>query len=382
MGFSVRAAGLTLADIVRGALADLHVLGELLGIELRSARGGVYRCPFHADSTPSFSVFPSSAGGWAGKCHGCGVRGDALALVAKVRGLDVHNRADFRLLIDQLADELRIVGGTGTPMRPVSQYTPPPPKPDNTAERIKVQSCIYNVLLDVAPLGDEGVAYLRGRCFQDDEIPNEDWCLLPPPGEQRRVVNAIIAEIGRDAWRELSGLSSDDGSRFKAPGNRLVIPWRSGPGVQSEVAYLQRRRLDGGKPKYIGPDVIHAPMPFGIEDFENDGEGVTLVLVEGALDVLAMRTLARAESLEWVVLGIPGTGSWRKEWAALGAGHDVILALDADEGGDKVLDSIASDLTRAGTHVRETPLLPEIGKDWNEMLRVRRGEVVVDHAER
>lgn len=368
------ASRLTLADMVRGALADLRVLLELLGLEVRSARGGVHRCPFHADSTPSFSVFRSSAGGWAGKCHGCGVKGDALALVAKVRGLDVHDRADFRRLIDQLADELRIVGGTGTPMRPVPQYTPTPPKPDDTAERIAVQRVIYNVLLDVAPLGDEGVAYLRGRCFQDDEIPNEDWCLLPPPGEQRRVLNAIIAEIGCDAWRELSGLATRDGRDFTHPHARLVLPWRSGPGVQSEVAYLQRRRLDGGTPKYVGAAGIRAPMPFGIEDLELDGDDVTLVLVEGALDVLAMRVLARTHGLDRIVLGIPGTGSWRKEWAALGAGRDVIVALDGDDAGDDAISSIALDLVDAGARV--TAEGPMHGKDWNDALaHVRGGKV-------
>jgi hypothetical protein len=46
------------------------------------------KCPFHEDKRNSFSVFPTSKGGWGWKCHsGCG-GGDEIDLIAKFYDLD------------------------------------------------------------------------------------------------------------------------------------------------------------------------------------------------------------------------------------------------------------------------------------------------------
>jgi len=75
-----------LVEAVRAALGDLANVCRLLGLTPRSERGGLFRCPFHEDKTPSFSLFPSERGGWAGKCHGCGAKGDAIALIGRKLG--------------------------------------------------------------------------------------------------------------------------------------------------------------------------------------------------------------------------------------------------------------------------------------------------------
>lgn len=41
-------------------------------------------CPFHADTSPSFYVFPDNHY----KCFGCGEHGDAMNFIMKLRGLD------------------------------------------------------------------------------------------------------------------------------------------------------------------------------------------------------------------------------------------------------------------------------------------------------
>jgi len=56
----------------------------LPALELRKAgRRLTAKCPFHADKTPSFVIFPD--GRW--KCFGCGASGDSIALVAKLLNL-------------------------------------------------------------------------------------------------------------------------------------------------------------------------------------------------------------------------------------------------------------------------------------------------------
>ena len=52
--------------------------------------------------------------------------------------------------------------------------------------------------------------------------------------------------------------------------------------------------------------------------------GRKVAIVEGAVDVLAMRAMHPG----FVVLGIPGINNWRSSWASLVAGHEVRFALD------------------------------------------------------
>lgn len=347
------------AAAVKLAIRDPAGLG-LDGLRW-SGRQWMSRSPWRDERTASCSI-RNMADGLAFYDFGIDRGGDVLNVIAALHGLATSGR-DFAKLVEIGERLAGIVPGDASARR--AARPTPPPDPDDTPERHAVQRAIHSVLLDVAPLGNEGVAYLRRRSFELGEIP-EDWCLLPPPSEQQRVLDAIIGEIGRDAWREMSGLAFNGGSRFAHPDARLVIPWRSGSGVQAEVGLLQRRRLDGGTPKYIGPAGIRARMPFGIEDFEIDGDGTTLVIVEGALDVLAVRALARERDLEWWPLGIPGTGAWRTEWAALGAGRDVIVGLDADGAGNITTTNIMLDLEDA--HARVTARAPSHGNDWNDTL--------------
>ena len=63
---------------------DLVAVIESAGIELkRSGTRKVGLCPFHADKTPSFFIFPDNHF----KCFGCGVSGDVIDFTQKIHGL-------------------------------------------------------------------------------------------------------------------------------------------------------------------------------------------------------------------------------------------------------------------------------------------------------
>lgn len=63
----------------------LDVIQDLGGIELRrQGRNYVGLCPFHQEKTPSFTVTPDKQMFY---CFGCGVGGDGIAFIAKLRGL-------------------------------------------------------------------------------------------------------------------------------------------------------------------------------------------------------------------------------------------------------------------------------------------------------
>jgi DNA primase len=68
-----------------------------LGITVRSARGEYYLayCPFHDDSSPSFSIHKSH-GGWV--CFsGCG-KGDLFKLIGNSYSL--NDRTDFKKIVE------------------------------------------------------------------------------------------------------------------------------------------------------------------------------------------------------------------------------------------------------------------------------------------
>lgn len=75
-------------------------VAERYGIDVR--RKGlrlVGSCPFHADKSPSFYIFPD--GGW--RCFGCSAGGgDSISLVAKIHGISQYSAAvriaeDFKI---------------------------------------------------------------------------------------------------------------------------------------------------------------------------------------------------------------------------------------------------------------------------------------------
>lgn len=65
---------------------DLRALAEAHGCALKKSGADWWGlCPFHAENTPSFSVYQKN-GRWRFKCFGCGVAGDAFDFVRLIHG--------------------------------------------------------------------------------------------------------------------------------------------------------------------------------------------------------------------------------------------------------------------------------------------------------
>lgn len=358
-----RAAGLgERAAVVRDRLRTPESLG-LDGFR-RSGSGWFWRCPLHEDGTPSFSIREHADGiGW--RCFaGCG-SGDVLGLLARMHGLSTRGPDFVRVL--ELAERMAGVVPGEAPPPSVKPKRRTEPEPDCTAAR-EAQRLVHEVLLDLAPLHAEPevAAYVEERGFLLDELG--DWCGLPKPGDQRRLVAAIVERIGADAWRA-SGLA-DWSAGFSHPAARLVIPWR-GRGVDGEVHFLQRRPIRPEGPKYTGPRGLTPAWPFGIGDFDElAGPDTELAIVEGALDAVALTALARIDGDDRIAIGVQGVDGWRREWAELGKGRKVVIAFDDDEAGDKRVKKIRDELRNAGAASVQR-YRPE-GGDWADLLREER----------
>lgn len=368
---------------VREALTDPRALCAALGLLeerrawRRQARGVTVRCPWHDERTPSCSVYVAGDGTLAVKCHGCGASGDALALVAAVRGLDP--RRDFVAVLAEAAHiaGLRLASPSTGYAAPRAVAAPRSVRREPAVEPLADDAFaeLAEVLLGLCPVSAEPdvLAYLEARGVAELA---QHWGALPGDrGRLAEVAAAVSERCGREAWLRC-GLAHAAGPRageWLFVDHRLVIPWRAA-GVAGDVLSLQRRLVREPRerePKYVVTTGRPARAPYGCEDaLEELGEGVEVYIVEGALDVLALRLLARREAKPYAVLGIPGVEHWAKHLEAVGAlarGRVAVIALDADDAGERHVSDLRCALLGAGAR-RVLRSRPVGGKDWCEVL--------------
>ncbi len=91
---------------IRSRINPVEIIGRRLELR-KTGTSFSASCPFHADRTPSFRVYPDSK---RFKCFGCGARGDAFEFVRRFDG------KDFRTAVRELAAEAGVAlpGGDAT----------------------------------------------------------------------------------------------------------------------------------------------------------------------------------------------------------------------------------------------------------------------------
>ena len=69
-------------DEIRARIDPVEIIGRRVELK-KSGNSFSASCPFHADRTPSFRVFPDSK---RFKCFGCGARGDVFEFLRRIEG--------------------------------------------------------------------------------------------------------------------------------------------------------------------------------------------------------------------------------------------------------------------------------------------------------
>lgn len=367
---------------VKRALDDPRALCLRLGLADRARRqrsGLIILCPWHPEKTPSCSVRLVNDGTIAVRCHACGASGDALSLVAAARGLDV--KRDFPTVLAEAASVagLHVAASDARAGRPAlaktgaakarrARHLQPEPKLDDATFAAMAKVLLAAGRLDDGPIAADVTRYLARRKLLD--VAREDgWAALPPPGEAQAAWARVLRDVFGEPALTLSGLAwrRDGALTLAYPSHRLVIPWRSPDGA---VLTLQRRRIDRiAERKYVFPAGRPARWPYGIERLRASSGRArepVLAIVEGAVDVLAFRWLARRDGFDCVELGLAGVHSWDAAWARH-AGERAVIGLDADQAGHLAVGGIAHDLVLAGVERLER-WKPRAGKDWADTL--------------
>jgi hypothetical protein len=295
-----------------------------------------WRCPFHDDHNPSFTVDDK---GW--RCWACGIGGDAAAFLMR------HEKIGFPEAVRRLGSRVGLTVSQGSSTarfpdrsRPVLKATPRKPKetprlapssaspsePCQGLERPEAEDLVVESAARLwRPEGREALDYLRSRGLAEETIRRE-----------------------RLGWTPKVMLSTADGLRYwRARG--IVIPWFDG----DRLVRVKLRQPDGSKPRYVQ---AFADGPSFYPDTVAIDPARPLVIAEGELDALLLGQ-ELGERAAVVTLGSASERPSVRVQSLLLDARNWYLATDADEAGDKAVAKWAS---RA---IRVTP--PE-GNDWTE----------------
>ncbi|MGQ9709674.1 MAG: DNA primase [Anaerolineae bacterium] len=262
-------------DEIKERLDIVDVIGAYVSLQ---KVGRYYRahCPFHAEKTPSFYVFPDSQR-W--HCFGaCNEGGDIFTFVMKREGWD------FATALEELARRAGVV------LRP---RTPEQAQIDEAIARLQASvteaAHYYHHLLLHAPEAARAREYLAHRGLSSETILRFQLGYSLPAWDALRAYLTGRGFTPDELVRAGLLVEREDGSTYDYFRGRLMIPIRDPHG--KTVGFGARTLEADGVPKYINspqtPLFGKGQLLFGL-DMARDAirrEG-SVVVVEGYMDVM------------------------------------------------------------------------------------------------
>ncbi|BCG60283.1 DNA primase [Paenibacillus sp. URB8-2] len=225
-------------EVIESVLAR-HDIVDTVGKVVHLTKRGKYLwglCPFHSESTPSFTVTPDRG---VFHCFGCGMGGNAIKFRMEIEGLS------FPEAVKIMAEEsdIPVPEGAG------GIQSAHNPEIDRLLQAYEWSAKFYHYLLKNTEHGKAAMDYLRSRKFSDKMIDQfqigfapDRWDTLLQFLERR---NFDLAEMERGGL--LSARSEGKGyiDRFRG---RIIFPIANRAG---KVVAFAGRILGEGQPKYI-----------------------------------------------------------------------------------------------------------------------------------
>lgn len=266
---------MSLVDEIKERLDIVEVVSSYVALK-KAGRNYKGLCPFHAEKTPSFIVFPDSQS-W--HCFGaCGTGGDVFTFIMRQENLDFSEALRF------------LAQRAGVSLKPRSEADLAEDKLKKRLREINETAAQYfhNLLLN-STAGERARRYLAHRGINPETIARfqlgyalDDWQALGNYLQERGYKREDLLAAGLVIERE-------DGSghydRFRG---RLIIPIRDERG---SVVGFGARVLDDSTPKYINspqtPIFDKSTILFGLDLAKGAirREGLAII-AEGYMDVL------------------------------------------------------------------------------------------------
>ncbi|MGD9047447.1 MAG: DNA primase, partial [Anaerolineae bacterium] len=311
---------MSVVDEIKDRLDIVEVIQPYVPLK-KAGRNYKGLCPFHAEKTPSFVVFPET-GTW--HCFGaCGTGGDAFTFVMKQENLD------FGEALRMLAQR------AGVELEPTSPQAAEAEKRLDLLRQInQAASTYFHHLLHNSDEAARARSYLQKRGQNQETIDRfqvgyalDQWAGVLRYLTDKGYAPADINEAGLIIERE------DKSGHYDRFRGRVMVPIRDHRG---RVIGFGGRVLGDGVPKYINspqtPLFDKSSVLFGLDQakagIRTAGEAV---IVEGYMDVL----MAHQHGLNNVVAQM-GTALTEAQLKALKRHTQrFILALDSDVAGDQ-----------------------------------------------
>jgi DNA primase len=225
---------MTAVDEIKARVDLVDVVSEQVSLK-KSGRNYKGLCPFHAENTPSFYVFPETQT-W--HCFGaCGTGGDVFSFVMKRENLDFPEA--LRLLAQRAGVEL-------SPARP--RDAEHQKQIDKLFEINAAATAYYHNLLLRADAAEQARAYVAARGLSAETMRQFQLGFAPTAW---RSVSDHLLERGyarQDLLEVGLIIARDDGGYYDRFRDRLMIPIRDARG---RVVGFGGRILGQGQPKYL-----------------------------------------------------------------------------------------------------------------------------------
>lgn len=258
-------------------LTDRVNLAEVVSARMplkKSGREYTGRCPFHDDSSPSFSVNPDKG---LYHCFGCGASGGAVRFVME------FDRVDFIGAVEHLASQVGLE---------IPRDAEDPDARQRAALRALIAEAdtLFRGALKQHPERDPAVHYLKKRGLTG-QIAHHFGLGFAPPGWRflydQLATTAEAQKACLEAGLTTQGSAQREYDRFR---NRIIFPIRD---IRGRTIAFGGRVLDDSKPKYLNsPETLlfhKSDTLYGLYEARQANRVLERVLVvEGYMDVVAL----------------------------------------------------------------------------------------------
>ena len=314
---------MSVTDEIKSRLDIVDFIGNYVSLK-KTGRNYKALCPFHAEKTPSFVVFPDSQQ-W--RCFGaCGEGGDIFSFVMKREGWDFPEA--LRFLAQQAGVELV------------------PPTPEQ-AQAQEVHERLHELLAEAArffhrqllqaPNAGHARRYVARRGLSAETV--ESFGLGYAPASWDAMMNRLL-EQGYERQDLIDAgllIVKDDGGVYDRFRDRLMIPIHDPRG--RVVGFGARALASDAEPKYLNspqsPVFDKSSLLYGFSHARRTiRQSETAVIVEGYMDVLQAHQAGFTN-----VVAQMGTALTEPQLRLLARyANRLVLALDPDTAGQMATD--------------------------------------------
>ncbi|MCP8967157.1 DNA primase [Ectobacillus ponti] len=333
-----------LVERVRQANDIVDVVGEHVQLR-KQGRNYFGLCPFHGESTPSFSVSPDKQ---IFHCFGCGEGGNAISFVMKIDNLS------FSEAVQKLGEKAGIhVAVEEAGQQETAEH-------EGAASMIEAHELLkkyYHHLLVNTEEGKEALEYLQQRGITKELIVQFELGYASAARDHAvRVLQRRGYTLPLMEQAGLIGRSETDGTFHDRFRHRIMFPIQD---LQGRTVAFSGRSLGEAAPKYLNsPETPIFHKSKVLYNFHRARPAIRnekrVLLYEGYADVLASISSGLPAAVATM-----GTALTEEQARILRRNvEQIILCYDGDNAGQKATVKAGSLLLKAGCEVRVL-LLPD-----------------------